>query len=242
MESIWLRELGHLALGALLVSLLDGCVHRPSPNENIPGEALSSILDCRAAAETRRLYPLSASILWTSVIDQQDGPAGTAGPDGGATVVMLAQDLSLSPENRPQYAIMCRFENYQLVGLRRYGEDVIDGEAEYLVFFEWDSAVLTAQGQEIVRQAAAAANHGRTTRVTVLGYTDRSGTREYNITLSRKRAVAVRFALVQAGVPAGRIVARWEGENMPLVPTADGVREPQNRRVEITIYALDAVS
>jgi outer membrane protein OmpA-like peptidoglycan-associated protein len=105
----------------------------------------------------------------------------------------------------------------------------------YLVFFDFDSSVLTPDAQAIVQSAAADALAGNSARLDVTGHTDRSGSDAYNQALSIRRATSVQNALIAAGVPASLIVIRGAGENEPLVPTADGVREPQNRRVEIVI-------
>ena len=104
----------------------------------------------------------------------------------------------------------------------------------YLVFFDWDRADLTARARQIVAQAASAAQSG-TTRIEVDGYTDLSGTAAYNQRLSVRRATAVKVELVRDGVAAGEIAIAGRGESNPLVPTAAGVREPQNRRVEIVL-------
>jgi outer membrane protein OmpA-like peptidoglycan-associated protein len=73
------------------------------------------------------------------------------------------------------------------------------------------------------------------TRIEVNGYTDLSGTPQYNQGLSVRRAQAVAGELVRDGVPQSAIDIHGFGETHPLVPTAQGVREPQNRRVEIII-------
>jgi outer membrane protein OmpA-like peptidoglycan-associated protein len=73
------------------------------------------------------------------------------------------------------------------------------------------------------------------TRIEVNGYTDRSGSDQYNQGLSVRRANAVAAELLRRGVPRNEIATRGFGESNPLVPTADGVREPQNRRVEIIL-------
>jgi outer membrane protein OmpA-like peptidoglycan-associated protein len=105
----------------------------------------------------------------------------------------------------------------------------------YLVFFDWDRADLTARARQIVGAAAAASTHVQTTRIEVDGYTDLSGTVGYNQKLSVRRAETVQTELVKDGVPAGEISIHGYGESNPLVPTAKGVREPQNRRVEIIL-------
>lgn len=71
--------------------------------------------------------------------------------------------------------------------------------------------------------------------VTVIGHTDRVGTDKANDALGLRRAERVRKILMQRGVPAGRVIAVTRGEREPLAPTADGVTEPRNRRVEISV-------
>ena len=105
----------------------------------------------------------------------------------------------------------------------------------YLVFFDWDRSNLTARARQIVAEAAQASTHVQTTRIEVNGYTDLSGTAAYNDKLSVRRAKSVEAELIRDGVSAGEITIHGYGESNPLVPTAQGVREPQNRRVEIIL-------
>ncbi len=105
----------------------------------------------------------------------------------------------------------------------------------YLVFFDWDRADLTARARQIVAQAAQASTQTQTTRLEVNGYTDLSGTAAYNKRLSIRRAESVESELVRDGVAKSEIYIHGFGESDPLVPTAPGVREPQNRRVEIVL-------
>ncbi len=107
--------------------------------------------------------------------------------------------------------------------------------ASYIVFFDFDRATLTAQAVTTIKQAAAAAKAGNRTRIGVTGHADRSGSDAYNMALSLRRANAVKDQLVREGIPATGITVVGRGESQPLVPTADGVREPQNRRVEIVL-------
>jgi OmpA-OmpF porin, OOP family len=105
----------------------------------------------------------------------------------------------------------------------------------YLVFFDWDKANLTDRAKQIIAEAADASRKTGTTKIDVAGHADRSGTPAYNQRLSQRRADAVAAELVAKGVARTDIVITAFGESRPLVPTADGVREPQNRRVEIVL-------
>jgi outer membrane protein OmpA-like peptidoglycan-associated protein len=105
----------------------------------------------------------------------------------------------------------------------------------YLVFFDWDKANLTERARQIISEAAASSTKVQYTKIEVNGYTDTSGTPKYNQGLSIRRAQAVAAELVKDGVPRGAISIQGFGETHLLVPTGPGVREPQNRRVEIII-------
>ena len=105
----------------------------------------------------------------------------------------------------------------------------------FMVFFDWDRSNLSAQALNTIKQAANAFKAKGQARVTATGHADRSGPDQYNMALSLRRANAVKDALVREGVPATAIAVVGRGESMPLVQTADGVREPQNRRVEIVV-------
>jgi outer membrane protein OmpA-like peptidoglycan-associated protein len=105
----------------------------------------------------------------------------------------------------------------------------------YLVFFDWDRADLTDRARQIVSEAAANSTKVQYTQIEVNGYTDTSGTPRYNQGLSIRRAKTVAAELVKDGVPSSAIAIQGFGETHLLVPTGPGVREPQNRRVEIII-------
>jgi OOP family OmpA-OmpF porin len=105
----------------------------------------------------------------------------------------------------------------------------------FMVFFDWDRSNLSAQALNTIKQAAGAYKTKGSARITATGHTDKSGPDAYNMALSLRRANTVKDALVREGVPATAISVIGKGETQPLVQTADGVREPQNRRVEIVI-------
>jgi outer membrane protein OmpA-like peptidoglycan-associated protein len=105
----------------------------------------------------------------------------------------------------------------------------------YLVFFDWDKADLTDRAKAIVKEAADNSTRVQVTRIEVNGYTDTSGKPQYNQGLSVRRAKTVAAELVRDGVPQNVINIQGFGETHLLVATGPGVREPQNRRVEIII-------
>jgi OmpA-OmpF porin, OOP family len=105
----------------------------------------------------------------------------------------------------------------------------------YLVFFDWDKSTLTDRARAIIKEAADNSTRVQYTRLEVNGYTDTSGTPRYNQGLSVRRARAVAAELVRDGVPQNAISIQGLGDTNLLVPTGAGVREPQNRRVEIII-------
>ena len=103
----------------------------------------------------------------------------------------------------------------------------------YLVFFDWDKYNITPEGHQILEAAAAHWKAGGAVQIQVTGYTDLSGSPGYNQRLSERRANAVATVLEQLGVPRNEMIVAGRGMNDPRVPTPLGVREPQNRRVEI---------
>ena len=105
----------------------------------------------------------------------------------------------------------------------------------YLVFFDWDKSDLSARARQIIADASQASTKVATTRIEVNGNADKTGTAAYNVALSKRRGDAVAAELVRDGVPANRIYITANGDTRPIVPTAPGVREPQNRNVEIVL-------
>jgi hypothetical protein len=110
----------------------------------------------------------------------------------------------------------------------------------YLVFFDFNKFNLTDKAVGIVDQAAKDALDGKTAHIDVTGYTDTVGSDAYNLRLSERRAMSVQAELVKQGVPAGEIAVVGKGKHDLLVPTKDGVKEPQNRRVTIVFDTASA--
>jgi OOP family OmpA-OmpF porin len=108
-------------------------------------------------------------------------------------------------------------------------------QREYRVYFNFNRATLLPSARQIVRQAAKDAGTDKNVKIVVVGKADRAGSDTYNLKLSHRRADAVRAELAKDGIAPAQIEERWVGEREPPVPTSDGVPEPRNRLVEITI-------
>jgi len=106
---------------------------------------------------------------------------------------------------------------------------------QFTVYFQFDRYALTQEAKAVVKSAADYAVSNNSHKVTVVGYTDTSGSAAYNIKLSQRRAGSTAKALVANGVADADISVSWKGETDLAVPTADGVREPRNRRATIDI-------
>ena len=104
-----------------------------------------------------------------------------------------------------------------------------------LIFFDWDSAEVPADARQTVEFVSRNAAPCNWRNFTVTGHADRSGGNEYNMGLSQRRADAVAALMTSMGIPAPSVHTAARGEEQPRVPTEDGVRELQNRRVEITV-------
>lgn len=110
--------------------------------------------------------------------------------------------------------------------------------AWYQIYFEAGNAQVKDKADVIIRSVARLVAAEGPSRVTVIGKTDRIGAPPANMALSRRRADAVRDALIAAGVPASSIVTSWTGERKPQMATPIDADEQGNRVVDITVLKL----
>ena len=104
----------------------------------------------------------------------------------------------------------------------------------YLVFFDFDEFVIGSGGENVIDAVAEEINGRSLNVVRIIGHTDSSGPNSYNNKLAMKRANKIRDALVARGVDPALLSVEGKGEDELLVQTADDVREPANRRAQIT--------
>jgi outer membrane protein OmpA-like peptidoglycan-associated protein len=113
--------------------------------------------------------------------------------------------------------------------------EVIPKHNTYEVFFDPDRADISDVATRTVREAADEAKQDGVTGIKLTVHSTAAGWDEASQALSERRAAAIRAELVKDGVSAARI-STVDVRRAELVPTDDGVREPQNRRTEIILY------
>ncbi|MES3090879.1 OmpA family protein [Sphingomonas aerolata] len=112
--------------------------------------------------------------------------------------------------------------------------EVVCSPGPFIVFFEWDKSDITPEAASILDNAVTQYQSCGNAQVMLAGHADKSGSASYNVGLSQRRADGVRAYLSSHAIPDGVISTEAFGESRPRVDTADGVREVQNRRVEVT--------
>jgi OOP family OmpA-OmpF porin len=103
----------------------------------------------------------------------------------------------------------------------------------YLVFFAFDRSDISPVSVQVLDRLIEDFHRTGSARLDTQGYTDLSGSIEYNVKLSHRRADAVKRYLLAHGVKESEIQTEWFGKTHPRVPTPDGVRNQENRRAEI---------
>ena len=105
----------------------------------------------------------------------------------------------------------------------------------YLLYFRSDKVELTAESKLVLKEVQADLKARAAPEITVIGHTDSVSDDAYNDALSLERAKAMRNLLVAEGISADHLTVAGRGKREPLVQTAEQVREPRNRRVEIFV-------
>lgn len=169
-------------------------------------------------------------------------PAGAAQPDLSARAQVLLDCWigESKKQAKPDNVDYCQQQFYNAIERLKTSGEKPEGKmpvvsTSYLLFFDWDSTRLTTDAVKKVTQILADITEMGNVTVTINGHTDRSGDESYNMELSQQRAEVVKDILLKGGVAEAIISLFAFGESDPAVPTADGVKEPENRRVEVFV-------
>jgi outer membrane protein OmpA-like peptidoglycan-associated protein len=171
------------------------------------------------------------------LLPDQDGKVGSieiVNDQGSLVVDKPGEGAVVAGSGKPQAApAMSEAEIKATFGAALAAEPL--QPQSFLLYFKTDSFELTNGSAALLQPILEAINKTQSRDISVIGHTDRAGSKEYNFTLSTKRAESVRDLLVEKGVDPAIIRVSSHGEGNPLVPTADSVQEPKNRRVEVVI-------
>ena len=107
-------------------------------------------------------------------------------------------------------------------------------QTEFVVYFAWNSPDLSEIAKGFLEGVVAEAVRQQPSAIVISGHADTSGENDFNMDLSRERVEAVAAHMTAAGIDPSILVVEWYGEALPAIETGDGVRNPGNRRVEVS--------
>ena len=165
-------------------------------------------------------------------------------PDGRPSAVLVRNDRGEQMLNQP-FAESVRRSGYNRVKQaasdkvqQRYASSLaaqpLRGQS-FMLFFDDGSEVPKPDSLPVLEQARTEIGRRAAAEVVVIGHADRVGSEAENEALSQRRVESVRSMLMAAGIAESDIETAFRGEREPLVATPDGVADPMNRRVEISV-------
>jgi outer membrane protein OmpA-like peptidoglycan-associated protein len=185
--------------------------------------AMALVAGCAAPKETIVLLPNPAGLATTVTVTQGGREVVLAQPYAGTRLGRGGAESFLSNAGEVQV---------------RYGSALAAQPlppAQFTLFFIEGKDEFTDESRLVVDSVFAEIARRPIPDVIVIGHTDTVGTDAANDLLSRQRADVVRAGFAARGLAADKVVAIGRGKRDLAVPTADGVAEPRNRRVEILV-------
>lgn len=171
------------------------------------------------------------------LLPDQDGKVGSievTNEQGSQVADQAGEGVTVDGSGKPQAAPPMSEEEIKATFGAALAVEPLPPQS-FLLYFKTSSFELTNGSAALLQPILDVINKTQSTDVSVIGHADRSGSKEYNFTLSTKRAQTVRDLLVGKGVDPAILEVTSYGEANPLVPTPDNVKEPKNRRVEVII-------
>lgn len=171
------------------------------------------------------------------LLPDQDGKVGqiTISNEAGSTTLSKANESALVTSHH----IPARTKILSKQSIQKDFHDTLQavpGTADqFILFFSSGTTQLTKESQEQLPQILKRIKEKFPCEIAIIGHADTEASGEYNLTLSLKRAIHVKDQLLAIGAPRKLLEVSSHGENDPMIPTADNVAEPKNRRVEIFI-------
>lgn len=166
--------------------------------------------------------------------DGRVGEVEISNKDGTRNINQVGYAVTVTSGNAPKPAVKMPEKE-----IERIFEEALDAEpappARYILYFFWDSTELKPDSRVTIKEITSEIEKRVSNDIEVIGHTDRSGTDEFNIALSRRRAESVRDLLVASKIVPAAIRVTFHGEGNPLIQTDDNIPEPRNRRVEVIV-------
>ncbi|SEM49725.1 OmpA family protein [Syntrophus gentianae] len=211
------------------------------PTIILPGLVLLLFLGACATPEVKtQAAPLPADTARTQVVllPDPDGKVGeiTIKNKGGVQMITKAGHMAETGDAVPAGAAQAPMAKEDIDKI--YGAALSalpERPKTFILYFRTDSTELTEASRKTLSSVKNAVDSRQSRDISVIGHTDRTGKKKYNFSLSRSRALKVKKILVSTGVNPATIEIGYHGEANPLIKTPDGVAEPRNRRVEVTV-------
>ena len=166
--------------------------------------------------------------------DGQVGEVEISNKDGTRNINQAGYAVTVTSGNAPQPAAKMPEKEIKHI----FAEALVAEPAppaRYILYFLWDSTELKPDSQVTIKEITIEIEKKVSSDIEVIGHTDRSGTGEFNMALSRRRAEKVRDLLVASEIAPATVRVGFHGEGNPLIQTADNMPEPRNRRVEVIV-------
>jgi len=105
----------------------------------------------------------------------------------------------------------------------------------FMLYFERNTVKLKSESHKVLSVIISSIRKRDPAYISVAGHTDTLGEKDYNLNLSKRRAMNVRDLLIESGIKLEYIEITFHGEEKPLIKTEDNVGSPKNRRVEVVV-------
>ncbi len=220
-----MRSTAYLALGLLLA----GCTTHADGTQSANKTAIGAVVGSVAGGVIGNRVAGKGSRVGGTVI----GAAAGAAVGGGIGYMMDRQEADLREQLASERA-------QHQIEVERLRDDLLRLTLADQVSFDVDSAVVKPAFQPTLATVAEVLTRYPDNQVTIVGYTDSTGSEAYNQSLSQRRAAAVLAELNRRGVPASRLQAIGRGESEPRASNDTAAGREQNRRVEILLQSTTA--
>lgn len=211
-----------VAVLMMVVALLASCASTDDNDKTRKGAAVGAAAGAVAGA----------------VIGNQSGNNRTGAVVGGVAGAAIGAAIGRRMDQQEK-----ELREIQGVEVSRPSEGEIQVRLVSDILFDYDSSALRPESRTTLRELAETfSRYSDINSISVEGHTDSTGSDEYNLGLSQRRARSVSDYLVSQGVPSNRIVSRGYGESQPKDSNATAAGRQVNRRVEIKIRAQEQPS